>query len=109
LKLADNALLDVEIDVGSGSIALEIGEAVDASMRVDGGSGRLTIDAPVAAAVRVDVRDSGSGRVIVPDQLEQTRRGEDDEGTWETPDWSSASNRIEVVVEDLGSGTVEVR
>ena len=31
------------------------------------------------------------------------------QGTWETPGFQNAERKIEIVVEDLGSGDVEVR
>jgi hypothetical protein len=109
LELADGTDVDLETDVSSGSFKIEIGAESDVSLRVDGGSGRTTIDLPAGAAVRVDVRDSGSGRVRVPSNLERTRRGEKDEGTWQTPDFEDAAYKIVIVVEDLGSGSIEVR
>jgi hypothetical protein len=130
LDIADGADVDLEIDVGSGSFNVEIGADAAVSLRVDGGSGsfnveigadaavslradggsgELTIDVPEDAAVRVDVRDSGSGHVRVPARFERTRRGDDDEGTWETPGFEEAEHKIEIVIEDMGSGDVEVR
>ena len=66
-------------------------------------------DVPEDAAVRLDVREGGSGSVRVPARFERTRRGDDDEGTWETPGYDSADHKIEIVIEDLGSGAVQVR
>jgi hypothetical protein len=109
LDVAGGADVGLEINVGSGSIDVEIGADADVTVRVDGGSGKLTIAVPEGAAVRLDVRESGSGRVRVPSQFERTRRGDDDEGTWETPGYASADHKVEIIVEDLGSGDVEVR
>ena len=109
LDIADGADVGLEIDVGSGSIDVETGADADLTMRADGGSGKLTIDVPEDAAVRLDVREGGSGRVRVPSRFERTRRGDDDEGTWETPGYDSADHKIEIIIEDLGSGAVEVR
>jgi hypothetical protein len=109
LETSDGADAGLEIDAGSGSFKVEIGADADVSMRVDGGSGHLTVDVPDAAAVRVDVRDDGSGRLRLPARFERTRRGDDDEGTWETPGFDSADHKIEIIIEDMGSGDVEVR
>ena len=62
-----------------------------------------------SATVRLDVREGGSGSVRVPSRLERTRAGDRDEGTWETPGYDSADHKIEIVIEDLGSGDVQVR
>ena len=109
LDIADGADVGLEIDVGSGSIDVETGADADLTVRADGGSGELTIDVPEDAAVRLDVREGGSGSVRVPSRFERTRRGDDDEGTWETPGYDSADHKIEIVIEDLGSGSVQVR
>lgn len=109
LDLANGADVDLQIDVGSGSVKIAIGDDADVSLRVDGGSGKLTVDVPTDAAVRVDVREGGSGRVRVPARFERTRGGDGDEGTWETAGFEEAVYRIEIVVQDLGSGDVEVR
>ena len=109
LDVADGAAAGLEIDVGSGSIDVSAGADVDLSVRVQGGSGSLSIDVPEDAAVRLDVRDSGSGSVSVPSWLERTRSGDRDEGTWETPGYASADHKIEIVIDELGSGSVQVR
>jgi hypothetical protein len=109
LDIADGADVGLEIDVGSGSIDVETGADADLTVRADGGSGKLTIDVPEDAEVRLDVREGGSGRVRVPSRFERTRRGDDDEGTWETPGYDSADHKIEIIIEDLGSGAVQVR
>ena len=109
LSLADGADVDLETEVGSGPFTIKIGDNADVNLRADGGSGPLTIDVPEDAAVRVDVRDRGSGRVRLPGRFERTRSGDDDEGTWETPGFGNADHKIEIIIEDMGSGNVEVR
>ena len=109
LNIPDGSDIELNLDVGSGSFNVEIGAEADVNIRVDGGSGNLTVDVPEDAAVRVDVRDDGSGRLRVPSRFDRTRRGDGDEGTWETPGYDSADYKIEINVEDLGSGDVELR
>jgi hypothetical protein len=109
LNIPGGADVDLRIDIGSGSFNVDIGADADVRLRVDGGSGRLTIDLPEDAAAQLDVREDGSGRVRVPSRFDRTRRGDDDEGTWETPGYNGADHKIEIIVEDAGSGDVEVR
>lgn len=111
LDIGDGADVSLHVDAGSGSFRLKTGAYADINVRIDGGSGKVTIDVPDDAAVRVDVRDAGSGSVHVPSRLDRTSRGDDDDdtGTWETPGYGNADHRIEIIVEDLGSGNVEVR
>ena len=75
-------------------------------VQLDGGSGSCRLDTADRADVRV--REGGSGSVRVLSRLERTRRGDDDEGTWETLDYDNANHKIELIVEDVGSGDVEV-
>jgi hypothetical protein len=59
--------------------------------------------------VRVEVRDSGSGSVNITG-LQEVSRGEDDEGVWESPSYSSASSgQLVIIFEDIGSGSVRVQ
>lgn len=109
LNLAGGADVNLEADTGSGSVKIEIGDESNVVLRLDSGSGSVTIDVSSDAAVRVDVRDSGSGSVRLPSALERVRRGDDDEGVWETPGFEDAAYRIEIIVDDLGSGSVTVR
>ncbi len=109
LNLADGVDVSLQADAGSGSVKIEIGDQSDVNLRLDGGSGSITIDVPNDAAVRVDVRDDGSGNVRVLSHMERTRRGDDDEGTWETPGFDDADYQIEIIVDDLGSGGITVR
>jgi hypothetical protein len=109
LRVEEGVDVDLEVDVGSGSFTINIGADADVAVRINGGSGSLSVAVPENAAARLDVRDSGSGSVRVPSQWEQTRSGDDDEGTWETASYGSAERQIEIVIEDLGSGSVEIR
>ena len=109
LNLADGAAVSLDADAGSGKITIEIGDQSDVSLRLDGGSGSISIGVPAHAAVRVDVRDGGSGSVHVLSNMERTRRGDDDKGMWETPGFEDAAYQIEIIVDDLGSGSITVR
>ena len=109
LDIAGGSDIELNFDVGSGSFNVEIGAEANVNIRIDGGSGKLTVDVPEDAAVRVNVREGGSGRLRVPSRFDRTRSGDGDEGTWETPGYDSADHRIEISVEDMGSGDVELR
>ncbi len=109
LRLPKGSDVDMEIGMSSGIVKIEIDERADVNLRVqDGSSGKLIIDAPDDAAVRLDVRDDGSGRIRVPSRFERTRRGDDDQGTWETPGFGTADYRIEISVDDMSSGDIEI-
>ena len=74
--------------------------------RIDSGSGRVAIVIPDGVGVRV-VLDSGSG-AFRPDARFQMVSGErDDDSVWETENYDTAANTIELHV-DQGSGDVRI-
>ncbi|HHX42681.1 MAG TPA: DUF4097 domain-containing protein [Chloroflexi bacterium] len=99
-------LSDLAIEGGSGpvDIAIEAGARLQAS--VNGGSGSVTVDVPEQAGVRVS--DSGSGGFRVPSDYRQVEGRDPDTGVWESPNYASATQRIDLTF-DIGSGRVEVR
>ena len=66
------------------------------------------MDVPDQAGVRVRVSDDGSGAFRLPSGYRQVERGHGDTGLWESPNYASATQRIDLRF-DIGSGRVEVR
>ena len=131
LTLTGLALNALTIDGGSGSLALALPAADEAyEAQLDGGSGAQTVEVPVdaagslsyeggsgslrliigdTAAVRVEVQDSGSGSVRMPNGWEQIEDGDDDEGVWESATFADSEDRqFVIVVREVGSGSIEV-
>lgn len=109
MSVPEGAVLsDLAIEAGSGplDIAIEAGARLQASL--DAGSGPLTVDVPEQAGVRVRVTDDGSGSFRVPSDYRRVERGDGDTGLWESPNYASATQRIELRF-DLGSGPVTIR
>ena len=109
--LSEESQIDMDLNVHSGATDLLVGQGSSLNVQIDGGSGRLLIDVPDDAATRFTVSAGGSGTVTLPNDLRQVSDGQDnddDTGTWETPNFSSAGAKIEITV-DLGSGRVIVR
>ena len=102
---AFNALFDT----GSGSFKVTFPTEVDVDLTLDSGSGAVVFEVPSSAAVQVDVRDSGSGSIRIPNSFTQVQSGEGDEGVWETAGFASADVQIVIVVEDMGSGSLTIR
>lgn len=98
-----------EILGGSGSVNVDIVAGTNATVRFDGGSGALTVDLPAGQAVRVEVRDSGSGGVRLPSGWETVSDGDNDEGVWQTDGFDTASVQLLLIITDVGSGSVTVR
>lgn len=109
VAVAEGATLDATVDMGSGSFAMTLGAGTQASLQYSGGSGSFGLTVPSGAALQVDVRDSGSGRVGLPSGMTQVSKGEGDIGLWETPGFAAAARKITVVVARMGSGSVDIR
>lgn len=99
----------ISLHSGSGSVRVTLPNTTDITVQVDSGSGSVTLDVPDNAAVKIDVRNSGSGSVNVPGGYERTRQGDDDEGTWQTANFDNAERTITITVDDLGSGSINIR
>jgi hypothetical protein len=95
------------IDSGSGSVEVNL-PCSNIELRLNGGSGSLRINPPQGCPVRVEVLQGGSGSVNISRNLDQIS-GDNDEGIWETDDYSSATERLLIVMEDQGSGSFNVR
>jgi len=103
--LSELTLNELRLDSGSGSISLALPPG-DYKAVIDAGSGAVDITLPAGSAVRVEV-DSGSGRFSAPGELELVMGEADDDGIWETPGYAQAAEKIELEI-DQGSGSVRV-
>jgi hypothetical protein len=99
---------EAEIEGGSGSLNINLAPDADVRLRFDTGSGMIGVHVPRGAAVRVEIQDSGSGIATLRAGLERVN-GTGDEGVWQTPGYSTAAHKIEIVVTDFGSGNFDVR
>ena len=108
ITIPGGAALDLELDSGSGSIDIEILDAADLSLELDTGSGAVRVDVPEGAAVRVEVRDDGSGGLNLGGGLQQVSGG-GDAGVWETPGFADAGQQILIIFADRSSGSLTVR
>ena len=103
------AKADISLDLSSGSTGIVLGADSDVTVRVRVSSGKATVTVPAASATRVEVDKVSSGSVEVPSGLERTSGGGGDEGTWESPGAGDAANAVDIIVEDVSSGTVVIR
>ena len=109
IHLNPDVLLDLNVDVASGSAALNL-ENLTLTMLVNGGSGRIRIEVPRQAAVRLVIRDGASGSVSIPRRFNLVDdRGDNDSdtGIWETTGFDVAEHQIEIVF-DPGSGSFAI-
>lgn len=100
---------DARVQSSSGSMDIAIPDGAQVTLRLDTGSGSVTLEIPEDAAVRVEVRDDGSGSLNVTSALEQIERSGDDQGVWETPNFAGSARPIVVILDGVGSGSVSIR
>ena len=108
VDIADAAQIDLRLDSGSGAVRIAFGDEVDATLETASSSGSLTIDVPDGAAVRIEVRDDGSGSFNLGRQFEQVEFGDDKTGVWETPGFADADHQIIITIQDAGSGSISI-
>lgn len=96
----------LKLDSSSGSVQLTLPPG-DYTAEIDGGSGRLNLMLPEAAAVQVII-DSGSGRFDPGSSLQLIRGDRDGDGTWETPNFSGSTQHITLEI-DQSSGQISIK
>jgi hypothetical protein len=92
---------DIDVDNGAGNTEVVFPAAAGAvSGKVSGGVGNLNIKIPEGAAARIKV-DTGLGNISADSRF--TKRDD----TYETADYNSATNKIDLEL-DMGVGNVEI-
>ncbi len=77
-------------------------------LQLDSGSGSVNVRVKGKPALRIEIRDNGSGSVNLPSGLVQTASGSGDQGTWQSPGFESALSKIEITVVNFGSGSLNI-
>jgi hypothetical protein len=102
--LPDNAgNLSVTARTGGGNVSVEMGSGTTGSNTIDArsGAGNVVIHVPRGIAAKVHAT-SGLGKVIVDARFNKL-----DDNTYQSPDYDSAANTVEVTVHS-GAGNVSV-
>lgn len=97
---------EVRVDGGSGKLVMTLPQNGRQEMEIDGGSGAMDLFLPPNMAARVEL-DSGSGRVSLDDRFDRVS-GDDEDGTWETPNYDADSNNSILIIIDGGSGAISI-
>ncbi len=110
LNLPDGAKVDLtRADVGSGALRLNIGALADVDL---GGiviqAGRMVVDVPADAAVRIEIKGVAAGSVNLAFALVRLTGTDADEGIWETDGFSNADHQINIVIESIAAGSFEL-
>ncbi len=101
-----NGEYDIDYDAGSGSTTIALPENGRFDLNLDGGSGSILLTIPESMAARVDVSD-GSGSFSVNGRFEQISGDHHKDGVWQTNDYNSNANQIDITL-DIGSGSVHI-
>jgi hypothetical protein len=99
--------ITANVNSGSGSVDISLPEKTDITLRLQSASGALNITLPTGSAVQVEVMDSGSGGLSLPDSLSLIS-GDKDSGTWQSAGYAKATTKIEIKNLDRGSGSISI-
>ena len=99
----------VDYQGASGSADISLPANTSLTMHLHGASGSLNVNLPASAAVHIDIRDSGSGSINVPGSLNRLNgSGRDKTGTWESQGFATAEMKVTIIVDDAGSGSINI-
>jgi hypothetical protein len=102
--LPDNAAnLEAVAKTGAGNVNVDVGNGTTGNNRLsaDSGAGDVAVHVPGSLAVKIHAT-SGMGKVVVDPQF-----GQIDEHTYQSPDFDTAANKVEITVKS-GLGNVSV-
>ena len=102
------AQIEMNVRMSSGDVSVGLGADSDVTLTFNGSSGQFTLDLVPGQAVRIEVRSVSSGDVDMPTGMVQIAEGDDEEGTWETQGFATASHKVRVVIEHMSSGNVTI-
>lgn len=112
LSFSEGLESNMRIETGSGSVRISLDGQSNATLQVDSGSGSVTFILPDDVGLRLVVRDGGSGSVNPRsdmDLVDDLHDDDDDVGIWETAGYDQAEYQIEIIFDDAGSGSINLR
>jgi hypothetical protein len=102
LNLAGMAVTRVSADTGGGNVDVVLPDnAANLSVTAKTGAGNVVVCVPSGVAARIHAT-TGLGKAIVDPRFSKT-----DKNTYQSPDFDSAANRVEITV-NSGAGNVSV-
>ena len=107
VDLGDLEVAELLLDQGSGNMTLALPASGDVEVEIDLGSGELDISLPDSMEARVDL-DKGSGDFSAGSRFTLERGRETGDGIWETDDYGRSSDRVTINI-DMGSGQIDIR
>lgn len=97
------ANLNTTVETGGGNIILSLGNSFTgrSAVRASSGAGDVTVRLPDDIAARIHA-SSGMGKIIIDSRFSKV-----DDTTYQSPDYESAINKVEITVES-GAGNVTI-
>ncbi|MEA4907184.1 MAG: DUF4097 family beta strand repeat protein [Chloroflexi bacterium] len=96
-------------NLSSGSGSIHVTLPCNVEVHLNSGSGSQDLDVPQDCPARVEVRNGGSGSLHLSGMHKVEYGRDEDEGAWETEDFNQDGPYVHIVVEDHGSGSLNVR
>jgi hypothetical protein len=100
---------EVSINSGSGSIRVDLPADTNLTMTVNSGSGSVNMALPSGVEFRAELRNGGSGSFNLPSGMTRiSGNSDEDEGVWQTAGYENADYHLIIVIQDQGSGSVNI-
>jgi hypothetical protein len=106
LDIEEAAAVDATLETGSGDLDITLEEDTTASLMIEADSGDVELAVPESSAVRLEAR-TDSGDIDVPRRFEQVSGNDEEGGIWQTPGFDEADEQITIVFES-DSGDLEL-
>jgi hypothetical protein len=108
VQAPDRAFFAMSVGMSSGDTRVTLGRDSSVDLSFRGSSGQFVLTVGPGQALRVEVKSISSGDVSLPDGLARVS-GDGKKGVWQTAGYDSASDRVDLVVESMSSGSVKVQ
>ncbi len=93
---------------GSGSMDWTIPAGAAVELHLSGGSGSINVHLPSSQPVQLEIREKNFSGVSFPSNWVQVPSPAGVQVTWETPGYSADAHSIQIVVDEVGSGSIHI-
>ena len=98
---------EVIIDAGAGALDIALPTQGNLVLRLDGSSGRVLLEAPAGAALRLEVLRGGMGQLITPEWLPKMSEPEgQSRGIYQTDGFDNAAYQLVIIIGNIGTGNI---
>jgi hypothetical protein len=96
-----------QLEASTGAMTVVLPEESNLTVRLDGSTGKVTFDVPDGAAIKIEVRNGGTGNLLLPSWITKVEGLADrDEGTYQTEGFDSAEYQLLIVIDDISTGNI---